>query len=416
MQNAEVPQMNDDIAAAPIDRIALELAIRQQGVKFHSSITAQHAHLFADVQVCIAAGQLAQMEALIAAVEQVVKLPGWMSGCPLPQAGEGTSAAPSVHGSNLGVFFGYDFHLNESGAHLIEINTNAGGAFLNALLLQSQVNVSSPGREIAIEHLEKNIVEMFRNEWRLERGDAPLITIAIVDEQPAEQYLYPEFILAQQMFEQAGMCAVIAAPSELEARTDGLYLGDRKVDLIYNRLTDFSLASYPALLSAYQRKQVVLTPHPDAYVRYADKRNLARLTDASFLHSLGAEEGAISALQRGVPQTRVVNVEEGEQWWVERKQWFFKPVTGYGAKGVYRGDKITKRVFEEILAGDYVAQKLAMPGERLVSVNGADAAFKYDVRCYVYDGQIQLLAARLYQGQTTNFRTPGGGFALVRVG
>ena len=41
-------------------------------------------------------------------------------------------------------------------------------------------------------------------------------------------------------------------------------------------------------------------------------------------------------------------------------------------------------------------------------------SLKFDVRCYVYDGHIQLVAARLYQGQTTNFRTPGGGFALVR--
>jgi hypothetical protein len=38
------------------------------------------------------------------------------------------------------------------------------------------------------------------------------------------------------------------------------------------------------------------------------------------------------------------------------------------------------------------------------------------VRNYVYDGQVQSLAARLYQGQTTNFRTPGGGFAPVYVG
>jgi len=73
-------------------------------------------------------------------------------------------------------------------------------------------------------------------------------------------------------------------------------------------------------------------------------------------------------------------------------------------------------VFGEILQGDYVAQKMAPPGERAISVDGAEAALlKYDVRCYVYDGKIQLVAARLYQGQTTNFRTPGGGFALVRV-
>jgi hypothetical protein len=40
---------------------------------------------------------------------------------------------------------------------------------------------------------------------------------------------------------------------------------------------------------------------------------------------------------------------------------------------------------------------------------------KADLRAYVYQAHVQLLAARLYQGQTTNFRTPGGGFAPVFV-
>ena len=38
---------------------------------------------------------------------------------------------------------------------------------------------------------------------------------------------------------------------------------------------------------------------------------------------------------------------------------------------------------------------------------------KSDIRLYTYDGETLLMAARLYQGQTTNFRTPGGGFAPV---
>jgi hypothetical protein len=38
---------------------------------------------------------------------------------------------------------------------------------------------------------------------------------------------------------------------------------------------------------------------------------------------------------------------------------------------------------------------------------------KFDLRDYAYDGAVQWVAARLYQGQTTNFRTPGGGFAPV---
>jgi hypothetical protein len=134
-----------------------------------------------------------------------------------------------------------------------------------------------------------------------------------------------------------------------------------------------------------------------------------------FLSSLNASGEIIKVLHDGIPQTKEVSAEDAEQWWTERKQWFFKPNSGYGSKGAYRGDKITKRVFEEIISGDYVAQKLAMPGECSVTLNGEPVFLKYDVRCYVYDGKIQLIAARLYQGQTTNFRTPGGGFAMVRI-
>ena len=35
--------------------------------------------------------------------------------------------------------------------------------------------------------------------------------------------------------------------------------------------------------------------------------------------------------------------------------------------------------------------------------------------CFVSAGRTRLVPARLYQGQTTNFRTPGGGFAPVFV-
>jgi hypothetical protein len=92
---------------------------------------------------------------------------------------------------------------------------------------------------------------------------------------------------------------------------------------------------------------------------------------------------------------------------------FFKPTSGYGSKGTYRGDKITKRVWNEILAGDYVAQELIAPNERLVAVEGENQLLKQDIRAYAYQGQVQLLAARSYAGQTTNFRTPGGGFSPV---
>ena len=65
------------------------------------------------------------------------------------------------------------------------------------------------------------------------------------------------------------------------------------------------------------------------------------------------------------------------------------------------------------MAGGHVAQALVTPGERTLSGGDAPQTLKFDLRQYVYEGEVQWTAARLYQGQTTNFRTPGGGFAPV---
>jgi hypothetical protein len=49
----------------------------------------------------------------------------------------------------------------------------------------------------------------------------------------------------------------------------------------------------------------------------------------------------------------------------------------------------------------------------MIRIDGHDERRKLDVRLYTYGGKTLVAAARLYQGQTTNFRTPGGGFAPV---
>ena len=56
-----------------------------------------------------------------------------------------------------------------------------------------------------------------------------------------------------------------------------------------------------------------------------------------------------------VPRTEAVRPERAEALWAARRGLFFKPASGFGSRGAYRGDKLTRRVFEEILAGDYIA-------------------------------------------------------------
>jgi hypothetical protein len=160
---------------------------------------------------------------------------------------------------------------------------------------------------------------------------------------------------------------------------------------------------------------VVLTPHPRTHALYADKRNLIALSDTGQLERWGASEADRAVLRRVVPHTERVTPAQQDGLWARRRGLFFKPAAGFGARAAYRGDKLTRRVWEEILAGDYVAQALVPPSERLVGVDGEARRLKLDLRAYTYQGQVLLMAARTWSGQTTNFRTEGGGFSPVQV-
>ena len=409
--------LNRDCQCVSVDRDRLRHALAQgvDGADMVRLVEEERPFLFAGTTVFLGQACVERMAEVVAAVERVAALPAWaervLAWAPATARHE-TRAA--------GVFMGYDFHLGEAGPQLIEINTNAGGALLNAALAQAQfacceeVAAILPGAHPA-PTLEQDYVDMFREEWRAERGAAELRRIAIVDEDPAGQFLYPEFLLFRKLFERHGIAAAVCDPSELAFKEGELRLGGERIDLVYNRLTDFGLRApgNAALREAWQAGAAVVTPHPRAHALFADKRNLALLTDEAELAALGADAATRDVLLAGIPRTRLVARADAEDLWAWRKQLFFKPAAGYGSKAAYRGDKLTKRVFEEILAGGYVAQALVPPSERRIGTEAAPVDLKLDLRNYAYRGRVQLVTARLYQGQTTNFRTPGGGFAPV---
>ncbi len=368
-------------------------------------------NLFATLPVFISAAHARQIDALIGAVEAVAALPAYRA-LVLHDAAPIARLEQRAHG----VFFGYDFHLEGERIGLIEINTNAGGALLNAALARAQ----NPCAALATDQLsgadfERDIVAMFRQEWRLGGSHRPLRHIAIVDRAPESQYLYPEFLLFRQLFEAHGIDAVIADPSALEWDGAQLRHAGRVVDLVYNRLTDFAL-EHPdsaAIRAACLAGAAVVTPHPQAHALYADKRNLAILTDAAQLDALGVPHATRDLLLAGIPKTQIVRPQHAERLWKERRGLFFKPRAGFGGRAAYRGDKLTRRAWEDVMAGDYVAQAVMAPPARMAGSADAPEKLKFDIRSYCYQGKVQWTAARVYQGQTTNFRTPGGGFAVV---
>lgn len=400
-------RLNAECYCVSLDPEALRKALRAEiaDPAVYEALEARSSYVFSARPVFIAGAQVRRMAEIVRAVEQVVALPAYQE--------QVLARAPAIarHDPGArGVFMGYDFHLRGESPGLIEINTNAGGAMLNVLLARAQRACCAAMEGLlpdpqAVAAYERGIVEMFRAEWRRAGRDGPLERVAIVDEAPERQPLYAEFLLFQRLFRRHGIDAQVCGPQALELK-DGL---------VYNRLTDFMLArpEHAALRRAYLEGTIVLTPHPRAHALYADKRNLVLLSDPDRLAELGVGRDVREVLLAGIPRTEIVAADNAERLWSERRGYFFKPASGFGSRAAYRGDKLTTRVWKEILQGDYVAQRLVPPGERRIEDGASPQALKFDLRNYVYDGAVQWLAARLYQGQTTNFRTAGGGFAPV---
>ena len=409
-----IETLNSDCFCVSLDKEALRRALDSDPAThgLHGMIEERCPNLFASLPVFVSRRHVDEMASVIRAVEEVVGLPAYQETV--------LAWAPGIARHDpgaAGAFIGYDFHVGAAGPQLIEINTNAGGALLNTVLARAQracckeieVLVSGP---VPAKDLERTLFAMFAAEWRRSGRAGLPQRVAIVDDAPEQQFMYPEFLLFAQLFRRFGIEAEVRAPEQLVYEDGVLRDSLGPVDLVYNRLTDFAFetAEHASLRAAYLADAAVITPHPRAHALYADKRNLSLLGDADRLRSWGVREAVIAELQGGVPRTQIVNASDGERLWAERRKLFFKPAAGHGSRAAYRGDKITRRVWGEILAGAYVAQALVLPSERKI---GPQTSLKVDVRNYVYQGDVQLLAARLYRGQTTNMRTAGGGFAPV---
>ncbi|QHE76660.1 hypothetical protein [Hydrogenophaga sp. PBL-H3] len=408
-QTLSMPHLREQLETGPaLDGLAARL-------------TLSHPHLFSATAVFLDSAMAQRIGQAVAAIERVIALPAWQD--------QALARAPAIAALNhgpVGVFMGYDFHLTSTGPRLIEINSNAGGGVLNAALARAHSACCNAMGEVVdprgtLESIDTVFVDMFRSEWALQRGDAPLRTVLIVDDAPDQQYLAPEFELVRELFAAHGLTALVADAADLQWRDGALHHPalppGTPVDLVYNRLTDFYLQdeAHQALRLAHEAGAVVLTPHPRTHALYADKRNLIALSDTDLLARWGVSEADRALLQAVVPATQRVGTHNADELWAGRRGLFFKPAAGFGARAAYRGDKLTRRVWGEILAGDYVAQALVPPSERLVRVQDGTQLLKLDLRAYTYRGDVQLLAARTWTGQTTNFRTEGGGFSPVVV-
>jgi hypothetical protein len=410
-------RLNEACQCIRVDRARLAEQVRGRlgATEFPSSLVSGSV-VFIDPRQAVA------MERTIRLISRVVASPAFERRI--------VSSAPEIartpQSTSAGVL-GFDFHLGTEQPQLIEVNTNPGGLLVNLEIARAAEAccdcLTAPlaarvAGDVPVAGVASRVVDSFVADFARARPGRTLRTIAIVDDDPYGQYLYPEFRLYQRLLEHAGFKVVIADAASVSVEGPALLAQGEIVDLVYNRCTDFYFAEtrHAALREAYERDLAVITPHPAGHARWADKRLLAWLRDAALLTAAGFESDDQGHLRATIPATEVVDPARATDLWARRKGLFFKPVDGFGGKAAYRGDKLTRGAFEHVLANRYVAQSIAPTSSRRVPMgDGSDVDLRVDVRNYAVQGETWLRAARLYRGQTTNFRTAGGGFAPVIV-
>lgn len=389
--------------------IAAQERAREETLPCCASYAAQLATKRAATDVTVSALDVWRMDEVVAAVHEVVATPAW-------QATVLAEAAPIARAQRQrvkGLFTGFDFHLTPTGPKLIEINSNAGGAFFGALIDQTSWNDGNADAH-PLGNWAHTFVRQFRNEWQL-AGEGRLRSVAIVDDNPEEQFLKLEFELAERMLKDAGIAATIADPRELTFRDGRLWYGNLAIDFVYNRLTSFNLErpEDAAIREALLAGAAVVSPDPRTHALLACKRNLSLLSDDAFLRDAGVDEATRQTLTEAIPRTIALTYANAADLWTNRAQYYFKPMSGFGSRAVYDGAKLTAATWATIAARpDYVAQARVEPPR--VAVQGHEP-MRYDVRTFAYGAAPFMRLARVYRGQTTNFRTPGGGFAAVRI-
>jgi len=317
----------------------------------------------------------------------------------------------SSKAANLSVLMSYDFHLDGEKPVLLEINTNASGYLIVEALYR--MNEQSNPFPRAMDSLKRSFLEEFQ---RLGLKDPP--HIAIIDEAPLEQKMFPEFLLYRSLFEKWGYTASIHDYNDLIFRESTLFAGEEKIDFIYNRYCDFTLSdsSSEDLRRGYLAGACGFSPNPREYILLADKRRLVQMSREGWLEAVAASGISIDAIRKVlVPTWNVSDFADAGEIWQKRKQLFFKPPQSYAGKGAYRGSSISRKVFNRVMSEDVLIQQYVPAPKITFEDDETSAEWKYDLRAFAYGGEVQMLVARIYQGQITNFNQTYGGYCAIYV-
>ncbi len=314
-------------------------------------------------------------------------------------------AASDPRAESRPLLLSYDVHPSPEGPVLIEVNTNAGGVLT---AIQAARIGNDCCADVQQNLLEGRLLALFQRDL-LGADREQTGIVAIVDDQLESQTLLAEMQALAELIRPKAMDVRVLDAADLAYREGRLRHGDDAIDRVYWRSTDFLLTepAHADVRRAVSEGTTLLAPSPEAYAAIADKR---RFVAWSAQPELSRDEE--TGLSFRIAETRCMADRTASDWHADRRNWVFKPVSGYASRGVYVGKSVSRRKLDELPAAEYLAQRYAP--HPVIDRDGRQ--WKYDVRFFADRGQVIGAAARVFHGQVLGLREPGSGFAPIRVG
>jgi hypothetical protein len=343
-----------------------------------------------------------------------------------------TGSAPEIARfprSEVCFFTAWDFHLSsEQGWQLIECNDNGSGFLFAALINRRFYELSDLPQDRSVEEpasmdaFTEHLATMIDRETTEFFGSLPdgLYFVLDTSDTLRSGKFYREFILLRDLLRRRGRRAEIGVPEDLRWNGKYLLLDRQPVVFVINRSTDFFWVAeeFSALRAAYLEGKVYVAPNPFTYATRSDKALLEFLSLRTWDEKLGIlpeERGVLSA---HVPATHLLREENLDEIAAKKAAFFFKPVHGFGSRGVLTSSQVGRGRLRQLLRKGiaYVAQK-TVP-KPVLAFEGRDGQISLwtDLRVWAYRGECYLISGRASkQRDLLDLAPPGGWLATFGV-
>jgi hypothetical protein len=292
----------------------------------------------------------------------------------------------------------FDLYLDESGFKILEINMGSaiGGVdnsdLCEALLDQPVLAEFADTHRLGFVDTMREQVNNMLVESGFGRGTRPVMATA--DWPSSFETLEPYMQHFDERLQTMGIDAYPCHIGQLEVRDGGVWLGERKVDIIQRLFMLEDLLEYPdapalmdPILDAAARGEVKIFTPLDSEM-FASKAALAMLSDEANRKVFDAE--TLASMDRILPWTRMVRsgpvtLENGREVefldyvLAKRDDLVLKPTSKHGGEGVLLGwsDDTSDELWEEriraALDEPWIVQRRIRPVSELFPVPGSHA-------------------------------------------